>query len=116
MEVVNDRYEALDLPSPSVSSPSSRTIPESEKTIQNMSFPSLSVQKATAAALIAGYNAFSIDLMLAPRAPDCVQQVLPTSLGLKAHNNEEYRRYYDEQLKRFFTEFKVHHHQNLVVS
>ena len=67
----------------------------------------LAAQKTTAAALIAGYNAFDIDRMLAPRAPECVQQVLPASLGLRAHVNEAYRVYFEKQLKVFFTEFKV---------
>jgi len=67
----------------------------------------LPAQKATAAALIAGYNTWDIDAMLAPRAPECVQQVLPASLGLKPHGNAEYRKYYDEQLSKMFTDFKV---------
>lgn len=68
---------------------------------------SLAAQKATAAALIAGYNAWDIDLMLAPRAPECVQQVLPASLGLKPHDNEQYRKYFEEQLSKMFTGFEV---------
>lgn len=76
----------------------------------------LSNQRATAAALIAGYNAWDIDQILAPRAPDCVQQVLPASLKREPRTNEEYRRFHEEKIGSLFKNFKVHRPSTLILT
>jgi hypothetical protein len=51
----------------------------------------LATQKATAKAAIAAYNAWDIDQILAFRAPSCIHQVLPASLGRPSMDNATYR-------------------------
>jgi hypothetical protein len=51
----------------------------------------LSTQKSTTASVIAAYNAWNIDAILAFRAPDCIQQILPHSLNRAPQTNAEYR-------------------------
>jgi hypothetical protein len=51
----------------------------------------LAAQKQTTQSVLAAYNAWDIDAILAFRAPDCRQQVLPASMGQNSLTNEEYR-------------------------
>lgn len=67
----------------------------------------LSNQKATTAALIEGYNAWDIEAILAPRAPDCLHQVLPASIKREPASNEEYRRTFVGGFGPLFKNFKV---------
>ena len=60
-------------------------------------FPSLlpndmsrSVLLGTANAVIEGYNTWKPEALVAYRAPNCVHQVLPASLGRQPLNNEQY--------------------------
>jgi hypothetical protein len=52
---------------------------------------SLAAQKATAKAVIAGFDAWELEKIMAYRHPDCQIQVIPASLGRPKMNNEEYR-------------------------
>jgi hypothetical protein len=51
----------------------------------------LAAQKATAQSVIDAYNSWDIDAIIAFRAPDCQQQVIPASMGRPSMNNDEYR-------------------------
>ncbi|KAH7087114.1 hypothetical protein FB567DRAFT_602682 [Paraphoma chrysanthemicola] len=51
----------------------------------------LAAQKATTQAVLDAYNAWDLDAILAFRAPDCQQQVLPASMGRPSMSNSEYR-------------------------
>jgi hypothetical protein len=68
----------------------------------------LAAQKATAQAVIDGYNAWNMDKILAYRTPDCTQQVLPASLGRPIMNNTQYRERFSQMLP-CFRNFKVTH-------
>ncbi|EAT81494.2 hypothetical protein HBI56_205900 [Parastagonospora nodorum] len=52
---------------------------------------SLAAQKATAKAVIAGFDAWELEKIMAYRHPDCQIQVIPASLGRPKMNNAEYR-------------------------
>jgi len=68
---------------------------------------SLAAQKATTAAFVAGYNAWDIDAILETWAPDCVQLVLPVSLGREQRTKEEYRVNFTEKIQPLFKNFTV---------
>lgn len=53
------------------------------------------------------YNAWDIEAILAPRAPDCVHSILPASLRQKAKNNDEYRRHFQHGFLKVFRNFQV---------
>jgi len=66
----------------------------------------LAAQKATAKAVIDGYNAWSMDKIMAYRTEDCTQQVLPASLGRPVMNNTQYRERFSQMIPHF-RNFKV---------
>ena len=68
---------------------------------------SLETQKKTSQALIDAYNAWNIDQILAMRTSDCMQYILPASLGREPCNNEEYRAFFEQQMMPLFKEFSV---------
>ena len=72
---------------------------------KNMS--SLKAQKKTSQALLDAYNAWNIDQILAMRTSDCMQYILPASLGREPRNNEEYRAFFEQQMMPLFKEFAV---------
>ena len=48
----------------------------------------------TAHSVIAGFNTWTPESVMAFRAPNCLHQVLPASLGRRPLNNEEYAAYF----------------------
>jgi len=66
----------------------------------------LAAQKATAQAVIDGYNAWNMDKIMAYRTEDCTQQVLPASLGRPVMNNTQYRERFSQMIPHF-RNFKV---------
>lgn len=68
----------------------------------------LATQKATTQTVLDAYNAWDMEKILAFRAPDCKQQVIPASMGRPSMSNDEYR----ERLKQIlpcFRNFTVKH-------
>lgn len=55
----------------------------------------------TALSVIDGYNKWDIDAILAPRASDCTQEVLPYRLGRPAMGNTDYREYFSKLMPCF---------------
>ena len=55
----------------------------------------------TAIAAIDGYNAWKPEAIMAFRAPDCIHQVLPASLGREPMNNEQYLAYFTPIMPAF---------------
>jgi hypothetical protein len=68
----------------------------------------LAAQKETTQAVLDAYNAWDIDKIIAFRAPDCQQQVLPASMGRPSMNNSEYRERFNH-LMPWFRKFTVMH-------
>ena len=60
-----------------------------------MSTPS-ETQLRTANSVINGYNAWTLETILAPRAPECVHEMLPESLGIPPSTNNEYAEHLKE--------------------
>lgn len=60
----------------------------------------------TALRVIEGYNSWNIDAIMAPRAENCTQQVLPYRLNRPINNNTEYREYF-KAIMPYFKAFKV---------
>lgn len=56
---------------------------------------------------IDGYNQWDVDAILAPRAAECTQQVLPYRLGRPVRNNAEYRDYFAKAVIPYFKSFHV---------
>ncbi|KAK3056519.1 hypothetical protein LTR09_002312 [Extremus antarcticus] len=56
---------------------------------------------ATAISLIDGYNSWSMDAIMAPRAPNCTQKVYPLRLDRPAMGNDEYRQYFVGVMDQF---------------
>lgn len=54
-----------------------------------------------------GYNQWDIDAIIAPRAAECTQQVLPYRLGRPVRNNAEYREYFAKTVIPYFKSFQV---------
>ncbi|KAI4633714.1 uncharacterized protein J4E87_000878 [Alternaria ethzedia] len=68
----------------------------------------LAAQKATAKAVIDGYNAWNMDKIMAYRTEDCTQQVLPASLGRPVMNNTQYReRFTDSDIGPYANEYAL---------
>ncbi|KAL6714554.1 hypothetical protein ACLMJK_007979 [Lecanora helva] len=67
---------------------------------------SLATQKKTVAAFLDAYNKWDIDLIMALRAEQCMQYVLPRSLDQPSRNNEEYKAYFST-LMPLFKDFNV---------
>jgi hypothetical protein len=55
----------------------------------------------TALSVVDGYNTWTMEAILAPRASNCVQHILPGSLGQAPMNNQEYRAYFGQMLHGF---------------
>jgi len=60
----------------------------------------------TAHTLVDAYSRWDIEAIMAPRAEDCVHQLLPLSLGRKPMNNSEYRKYFT-MITPLFQDFTV---------
>jgi hypothetical protein len=63
---------------------------------------SLAAQKRTTQTVIDAYNSWDVDAIIAFRAPDCTQQILPLSMGRPETTNEKYR----ERMKVLAPHFK----------
>jgi ketosteroid isomerase-like protein len=61
----------------------------------------LAAQKQTTQAVLDAYNSWDLEKILAFRAPNCEQQVLPASMGRPSMNNSEYRTRMKELLPLF---------------
>jgi hypothetical protein len=68
----------------------------------------LAAQKQTTQAVLDAYNAWDLEKILAFRAPNCQQQVLPASMGRPSMSNDEYRERL-KQLLPLFRKFTVTH-------
>ncbi|KAK0516664.1 hypothetical protein JMJ35_001267 [Cladonia borealis] len=55
---------------------------------------SRSILLETANAVIESYNTWTPEAVMAYRAPDCIMQILPASLGRQPMNNEQYLAYF----------------------
>ena len=62
---------------------------------------SRSVLLETANAVIESYNTWKPEALVAYRAPDCIHQVLPASLGRQPLNNEQYLAYFTPIMPAF---------------
>jgi hypothetical protein len=51
----------------------------------------LAAQKQTTQAVLDAYNSWDLEKILAFRAPNCEQQILPASMGRPSMGNSEYR-------------------------
>lgn len=60
----------------------------------------------TALRIIDGYNQWDIEAILAPRAVECTQQVLPYRLNRPVLDNTEYREYFSK-IMPYFKSFRV---------
>lgn len=60
----------------------------------------------TALAVIAGYNQWDKDAILAPRAPNCTQRTFPERLGVAPLNNTAYGAFIS-QIMPYFANFTV---------
>ncbi|EAT83022.2 hypothetical protein HBI56_070200 [Parastagonospora nodorum] len=60
----------------------------------------------TALAVVAGYNEWNMEAILAPRAENCIQRVYPDRLGRASYNNTEYNEYFSKFLP-YFKNFNV---------
>lgn len=61
----------------------------------------------TAHSVLAAYDTWDIDAILAPRAPDCTIQVIPTRLGRPVLTNEDYREHFNNSFKDHFKGFHL---------
>jgi hypothetical protein len=66
----------------------------------------LATQKETIKSVLDAYNAWDVEKIIAFRAPDCQQQVLPASMGRPSMNNSEYRERFN-QIMPWFRKFTV---------
>jgi hypothetical protein len=73
----------------------------------------LANQKATTQTVLDVYNAWDMEKILAFRAPDCKQQVLPASMGRPSMSNSEYRERLN-QILPCFRNFTVTHTELLL--
>jgi hypothetical protein len=60
----------------------------------------------TALAVVAGYNEWNMDAILAPRAENCTHRVYPARLNRPAMNNTAYNEYFSNFLP-YFRNFNV---------
>ncbi|KAL8796248.1 MAG: hypothetical protein Q9195_001363 [Heterodermia aff. obscurata] len=77
------------------------------------SAPSRSTLLSTASSVLAGYNAWSIPAILAPRSATCTQEILPHTLRIPSMNNDEYATYFAPSLP-VFRNFTVKAHETIV--
>jgi hypothetical protein len=68
----------------------------------------LTAQKETTQTVLDAYNAWDVEKIMAFRAPNCEQQVLPASMGRPSLNNDDYRTRM-KQLQPWFRKFTVTH-------
>ena len=68
----------------------------------------LATQKTTTQTVLDAYNAWDMEKILAFRAPDCTQQVLPASMGRPSMSNDAYRQRLKQTLP-WFKNFTVTH-------
>jgi hypothetical protein len=68
----------------------------------------LAAQKETTQAVLDAYNAWDLEKIIAFRAPDCTQQILPASMGRPSMGNAAYRERMKELLP-LFRKFTVTH-------
>lgn len=69
--------------------------------------PSQSTLLKTAHSVLAAYDTWDIDTILAPRTSDCTIQVIPTRLGRPALSNSQYRKHFNNAFKDHFTGFHL---------
>ena len=77
------------------------------------SAPPRSTLLATASSVVAGYNAWSIPAILAPRSTTCTHEILPHSLRIPSMNNDDYATYFARSLP-IFHNFTVKTHESIV--
>ena len=58
-------------------------------------------QRATADKLVEAFNSMSIDTIISLRTPECMRQILPYSLSIKAQDNETYRKHLQSIIPAF---------------
>ncbi|KAJ6192089.1 hypothetical protein J3E72DRAFT_380188 [Bipolaris maydis] len=68
--------------------------------------PNLAAQQDTARAVIAAYNAWDIDDIMAYRSPDCKHRVLPASMNRAPRSNAEYQAYLSK-IMHLYSNFTV---------
>ncbi|KAK3695709.1 hypothetical protein B0T22DRAFT_456034 [Podospora appendiculata] len=74
---------------------------------QAPSSPPISTRRKTALAAIESYNSkWNLENMIAWRAPDCIHEILPTSLKVPAMDNKSYDAYFATNLT-VFSNFRV---------
>ncbi|CZT14372.1 uncharacterized protein RCC_00349 [Ramularia collo-cygni] len=61
----------------------------------------------TAHSVLDAYDTWDIDTILAPRAPNCTIQVIPTRLGRPTLTNAEYRDHFNKSFKDHFKGFHL---------
>ncbi|KAK1757945.1 putative SLAM family member 5 [Echria macrotheca] len=69
--------------------------------------------ESIALAIIDGYNAWDLDKLMEHRAPECVHQILPKSLGREPLGNDAYRAYFT-RIMPLFRDFRVSVHNTIV--
>ncbi|KAL8684826.1 MAG: hypothetical protein Q9224_006113 [Gallowayella concinna] len=63
----------------------------------------------TAQALVSAYNSWTLENIMDVRASDCINYILPASLGRKVMNNEEYVSFFGPRMAPFRNfNLKVH--------
>ena len=63
-------------------------------------------QRITADKLVDAFNSMSISSIISLRTPECMRQILPYSLNLKAQSNEAYRQHL-QSIKPAFQNFSL---------
>ncbi|KAK4543483.1 hypothetical protein LTR36_005626 [Oleoguttula mirabilis] len=63
-----------------------------------------STQRQTAEAVVGAFNRMDNEAIISHRSPDCIRYILPSSLGLKPTNNDQYKSQLDK-LKLIFHNF-----------
>ncbi|KAL9022809.1 MAG: hypothetical protein Q9185_000072 [Variospora sp. 1 TL-2023] len=67
----------------------------------------------TAQNLVSAYNSLDIEAIMGVRSADCVNTILPASLGFQAMNNEEYAAFFSRNL-HLLKDFHLAVHDTLV--
>ncbi|KAK5112438.1 hypothetical protein LTR85_011547 [Meristemomyces frigidus] len=65
-----------------------------------------SMQRKTADAVVEAFNRMDNEAIISFRSPDCIRYILPSSLGLKPTNNEQYKSQLD-MLRPIFRNFSL---------
>ena len=69
--------------------------------MSEVSTPTRSTLVATAQSVLDGYNAWSMEAILAPRSNNCTQYILPHSLGIPPMDNSQYASFFRPNLPNF---------------